>query len=304
MKLFSGEVWRWIVGTIILSVLTTVISERNERNKSMTEYIEQMQKLMLVDNSGHPGELAPIYQPKDNPEKWLARALTLNVLRRLEGYNVPILNQKVFPAIIIKAQVIKFLYESKLIGYCLPTVPTDKNDKIVCTATETSIKLADAVFDGSAINSSIKELNGIDLSGAQLAKANLEDLRLTNVNLRNVDLKGAYLKNSLIDNANLTYAKLDNADLTAINLTSTNLNNADLTRANLSKANLQKAKLCETTLVGIKWDVNKPPIFKDAVYNDSTEFGTIFDSEEGKKLKETMIKNNPKLDKTIPTQKC
>jgi hypothetical protein len=300
MKLFSGEVWRWIVGTIILSVLTTVISERNERNKSMTEYIEQMQKLMLVDNSGHPGELAPIYQPKDNPEKWLARALTLNVLRRLEGYNVPILNQKVFPAIIIKAQVIKFLYESKLIGYCLPTVPTDK---IVCTATETSIKLADAVFDGSAINSSIKELNGIDLSGAQLAKANLEDLRLTNVNLRNVDLKGAYLKNSLIDNANLTYAKLDNADLTAINLTSTNLNNADLTRANLSKANLQKAKLCETTLVGIKWDVNKPPIFKDAVYNDSTEFGTIFDSEEGKKLKETMIKNNPKLDKTIPTQK-
>ena len=301
MKLFSGEVWRWIVGTIILSVLTTVISERNERNKSMTEYIEQMQKLMLVDNSGHPGELAPIYQPKDNPEKWLARALTLNVLRRLEGYNVPILNQKVFPAIIIKAQVIKFLYESKLIGYCLPTVPTDK---IVCTATETSIKLADAVFDGSAINSSIKELNGIDLSGAQLAKANLEDLRLTNVNLRNVDLKGAYLKNSLIDNANLTYAKLDNADLTAINLTSTNLNNADLTRANLSKANLQKAKLCETTLVGIKWDVNKPPIFKDAVYNDSTEFGTIFDSEEGKKLKETMIKNNPKLDKTIPTQKC
>ena len=301
MKLFSGEVWRWIVGTIILSVLTTVISERNERNKSMTEYIEQMQKLMLVDNSGHPGELAPIYQPKDNPEKWLARALTLNVLRRLEGYNVPILNQKVFPAIIIKAQVIKFLYESKLIGYCLPT---DKNDKIVCTATETSIKLADAVFDGSAINSSIKELNGIDLSGAQLAKANLEDLRLTNVNLRNVDLKGAYLKNSLIDNANLTYAKLDNADLTAINLTSTNLNNADLTIANLSKANFQKAKLCETTLVGIKWDVNKPPIFKDAVYNDSTEFGTIFDSEEGKKLKETMIKNNPKLDKTIPTQKC
>jgi uncharacterized protein YjbI with pentapeptide repeats len=260
----------------------------------MTEYLKQMQELML-------SEKQLLYKTEkelpENAEKWLARALTLNILRRLDGYNIPLINIKVLPNTIMKGRVIKFLYESQLIGYC----SLDKSSSEKCSnLKEPLIRLADAGLDKSQISKSIKVLVAVDLSYSSLNGSDLSSVDLQESNFNNASLQSSNFKESVLDDANLKYANLTdanlegthlhstelqyahltNADLTGAELTNANLTNANLTGADLTgadlinanltnteltNANFTNALLCGTNLTEQKNKVN--PTFKGAIYS-------------------------------------
>jgi uncharacterized protein YjbI with pentapeptide repeats len=112
----------------------------------------------------------------------LARSRTLAVLRRIDGDR--------------KATVVRFLYESQLIGQQRSAKPPiEKVERII-------------------------DLRGADLRGADLHRAGLNGANLSRTNLSGADL---------------TYALLTDADLSGADLRGANLKGAILTGADLSE---------------------------------------------------------------------
>lgn len=243
------------VSTILTSItffLTNYFSIQNSRQEGMTDYLEAMSTLMID---------RPLYLSKDQREEvtthnhtqWLARALTLNMLRRLDG---PLLLNDINR----KGQLIKFLYESRLIGYCpsgsLKAIPNEeKCDPPI-------ISLQDAEFDGESIHDSVQVLSGIDLNHAVLRGANLSGLDLSNAVFTDTQLQNAKLSSTILDGANLIGAYLQGANLKD---------------AKISKANFKRAQLCGANFTGTKLDA---ATFEDTTYDNKTIFPSEFLPED------------------------
>lgn len=197
-------------------------AEATRQHEVMTNYLSSMTNLMLRHKL--------LESEKDSKERTAARAITLNTARRLDGEG--------------RGQLLKFLYEAKLVGHC-PPVPIDGSiarDK----CTPPVFKLNTAKFETAVLGDSpMPPLTGI----------NLDNSVLNNANLPRIPLPGASLKQAKLTDADLSEADLKDADMSGAILTGASLQKAFLTRATLngarmSGASLQCAHLNGARLVG------------------------------------------------------
>jgi uncharacterized protein YjbI with pentapeptide repeats len=101
---------------------------------------------------------------------------------------------------------------------------------------------------GSLTDTSLLDLEGIDLSFAILHDADLTGTNLKGAAFTQSDLKGIRLYEADLSGANLSGANLSGANLTKTTLQGTNLTQANLIGAiGAKEADLTKAKLCKTT---------------------------------------------------------
>jgi uncharacterized protein YjbI with pentapeptide repeats len=158
------------------------VADDRQNQAALEAYLDRMTELLL--------EKGLQESRKDDQVRTIARTRTLAVLQSLDGGR--------------KGQVVRFLYESGLIGS----------------------------------KTAIVSLSGADLGGVDLYKASLSGADLSKANLSGADLRWAFLSG-----ANLSGANLSGADMTWINLNRANLAKATLSEANLTKATLSEANL-------------------------------------------------------------
>ncbi|NJO78445.1 MAG: pentapeptide repeat-containing protein [Cyanobacteria bacterium RM1_2_2] len=213
------------------------IAKDTRQHEVMSEYLEEMTDL-LVDEDGS------VKKPNEY-ESSIAGAITLNASRQLADPER-------------KGQLLKFLYDSKLIGRCNLSKELEVLEP--CEGTQmnlSGVKLIDAKLEQPApalagINLSGASLDGAvlpeitlikaTLEGAKLEKAVLNGADLTQADMRRARLSDAKLKGARLQNAVLEGADLKKADLRGANLSNAYLKDADLRGANLSNIMLQGAK--------------------------------------------------------------
>ncbi|HLP87425.1 MAG TPA: pentapeptide repeat-containing protein [Nostocaceae cyanobacterium] len=230
------------------------MTKKIQRGENVKQYLDFMSQLINEQELYTQNPQDAKASAKHQQAKNVARGLTLNILNRLNDWD----------DYVVKGQVINFLYESHLIGYYQQQ---DNN------LTQAIISLKYANLKKTEINLSNGLLDGINLEGTSLQNTNLSEMTLRYTNF---------------SNAHLEYAKLNTSDLSNANLQQAFLQNADLSNAFLTGANLQNAQLCGTKLINVR--DSETANFKDAIYDDTTEFGNILNSEAGRKMQSKMKK--------------
>jgi Pentapeptide repeats (8 copies) len=193
--------------------------------EALQAYFERMSVLLLDKNL----KTLSAGTPRHNEALNVARAITLSILRKLNGDSSR------------KGSVIWFLIELELI-------------------TQSKLNLSNANLD-------VAKLRGANLSNAQLSYASFKGANLIEVNLSNAVLSNATFSKAQFFQTNLSGAVLSHADFryaqlgnSKINLSYAKLNGADLSNANLEgvdlgSANLGGAKLINANLknVNLGW---------------------------------------------------
>jgi uncharacterized protein YjbI with pentapeptide repeats len=194
------------------------VENRRAQDAAVQAYLDQMSQL-LTDKD------RPLYraQSGDNLSA-VARARTLAVLTRLNGYR--------------KGIVLRFLYEAGLIHKRGPVLRLN-------------------VADLREVNLRGANLSEVDLSGAEVLRSkvaygttfsNISRVHLSRADLTATNLTGANLRLVALNDASLFFADLGGADLEEANLRGANLGGANLSGADLSGANLSGANLEKATL--------------------------------------------------------
>jgi uncharacterized protein YjbI with pentapeptide repeats len=189
-------------------------ADRRAQDESLQAYLDQMSNL-LIPNNDQPS----LYDecPPDGLRA-VARARTLTVLSRLDGYR--------------KGSVVQFLYEAGLIARSQLVLDLREAD-----LSKAYLRIANlSETDLSHTNLSEADLRAADLRGADLSIANLSKAALYRADLRGTDLRGTDLKGANLSEAVLSEAALIKTDLSGANLTFANLNDSDLTDALLDGA--------------------------------------------------------------------
>lgn len=214
IKLFSS-----IAIPVLLYMLTKQQADnamQDQQQEIMSQYLEKMTELIEkgIDDSGRTQ---------------IAEALTLNTTRRLDGEG--------------RGQILKFLYESDLIGgKCSFNPKTLSIDKGSCQ--RPLIELSDAKLGETFFDRPIS-LAGIDLQAAVLSNSNLPGVDLASAEMTGARLSAATLNHAMLNNANLTSAKLDEAEMMGVYLEGANLTNALLRAADLRGVDLTKVILSD-----------------------------------------------------------
>jgi uncharacterized protein YjbI with pentapeptide repeats len=259
-----GEFWQWtgfsertlfdwlqIISSIAVPVILGILSyqlsaqqaktaEESQRSALVTEYYDQMQKL-LIDEKLRGTAV-------DSEVRSMGRAMTLSTARQLDGER--------------KGDLLKFLYESRLIGgqckYDAKQIRYNQCQNAIIDLK--GAKLGSTIIDSN----NTLPLAGIDLRGASLPEAKLSKVVLNSALMNRVILKDtdlsealladAQLQDALLEGANLTNAKLQRANLQRANLTNANLTGADLSKADLTGADLTGAILKGAKLQGAIYD--------------------------------------------------
>jgi uncharacterized protein YjbI with pentapeptide repeats len=177
------------------------ISAQRTQDAALQTYLDRM-SLMLVERpllTARPGE----------PLSVVARALTLTILERLDGYR--------------KRAVLEFLYEAGLIN----------RDQPVIDLGDTYPRRADrATIWGVTLGPEP------GFQSAQLQAATLARSHLRAAHLRGAALQGANLQEAHLQGANLQEAHLERADLRGANLEGADLRGAYLQRAQVTDKQL------------------------------------------------------------------
>jgi hypothetical protein len=194
--------WRW--------------REGRAQNDAVQKYLDQMGRL-LAEEGLRSSE-------KDSDVRVSARSQTLTVLQRLGPDR--------------KQKLLRFLYESHLIGKDVPIVSLAGSDLSEADLRRANLREANL----SEANLSEANLRGASLSGADLSKADLTEAGLRGANLRKADLSEANLREADLSKANLTEANLSKDHLMKANLKWAHLTKVDLSKADLSKADLSHTR--------------------------------------------------------------
>lgn len=279
-------------------IIGNFISIQNQNEQIFTEYIKEISTMILVDKIYKPDpglddinlqilaelssdqlldsdlkltkvpsldlsntDIRQLAEEEHKEKLLIARAVTINSLRRL-GDTKPVLTW-IFPFLDnskkLKAHLIKFLYESKLIGYCSEELkPLTKNGK----CTNRIIELGDAKLNGAKINEVVDVLRGLKVPGAELNGADFSGI-------------------------DLSYSNFRNARLIKTNFSNTILEGADFSGACIAGANFKDAE-------GLK-SVN----FKGADQNKSTYFPEKFDSSQTTNVEEIEEQNKQQIEEEI-----
>lgn len=214
------------------------------RETRLKEYLNLMKELMLDKN---------IYKVSETQAQvlWVARALTLNTLKTFDGLRVPGLGWQLFSDPSKKIDVLKFLYESHLIGYCVGT-KDPASLELAIRPKPALISLKDASLSGLDFRRVADNLCGLDLSEATL----------TGASFANLDLRRASFERSKSVGVNFQGALLSNARMSRGDFQQTIFSGAELSGADFSGA-----QLCGATLMGISVD-NMP----ETMLNGSSQF--------------------------------
>lgn len=232
------------------------IATSNQRYSIMSDYFDAMTQLQLDgDLLGTLPTQAAARSPESEKAQQIARARTLNTLRQLDEDGPR------------KGQLLKFLYEAKLIGN---QCQTDPRTLQATNCQEPILDLGGARLESITLEPPIP-LQGIDLNEALLAGAKLQGIDLTAAEMEGAFLEGADLTGALLTEANLAGAKLNGTTLIKAYLRRANLSNANLTNANLQEADLRDAVLTGATLQGVD--------LKEAQYNNATKFPDGFNTD-------------------------
>lgn len=212
-------------GPYISNALTWQFSLRDRRDAILKSYLSEMSSMMVDQKrSTFEGE-------NDEYAQSVARALSLNTLKAFQSpltlpvgwlRNFPWWNNADFDEITLfeslfedvrsKEEVIRFLYESKLLGHCIP-----KN----------SDHPGSVILDPNLIEVIPSEVN---LSGANLKRINF---RKIGPQLCGIDLSNTTLESASLEKIDAKKGRFSGADLRGANLRSTTLNQANLDRADL-----------------------------------------------------------------------
>ncbi|MFM7426935.1 MAG: pentapeptide repeat-containing protein [Elainella sp.] len=221
-------------------------ADKDRQHQVMTAYLSQMTDLILDKK---------LLEPKTDPNtKTVARAITLTTARRLDPEG--------------KGQLLKFLYEAKLVGRCPienlqakvpsdPTLPvqalTEEERKELCITP--IFELETARLETASLGETPRpELIGMNLNESSLDGANLPGIKLLFASLIKANLKNTNLAEASFAGASLDGARLDGAYLQKAILSGATLAGANLQRANLQCANLKGADLRDADLGGAVLD--------------------------------------------------
>jgi uncharacterized protein YjbI with pentapeptide repeats len=205
--------------------LNNIISAKSNQQQQLNTFINTISDFMIQNNLDGQTTGKPLVPAVSRA----ARGYALNTLNTFDG--VIFIEDK--PK---KLALLKFLYDSELIGFCKDAA-TGKQESIVSPKCfETRIKLKDAKLNGLSFAQIGSILTGIDLSGANLS----------NSNFSNIDLTRARFKSSLLRSADFSNSILQNANFSAAFLIDANLANADLTGSILDRS-----QLCGADLTGV-----------------------------------------------------
>ena len=225
--------------SIVIGVWQFTTQQQNDLMRSTDEqqqttlqnYLGTMSDLLLKENLRGS-------KPEDVVRQ-VAEAQTLAALQNLNAAR--------------KGILVKFLYESHLIGYYDFTNKSLQRPIIVLT----SANLSGADLSGTSPfnNTTLSgaDLSGADLSGADLSyailyKTDLSYADLSYADLYEADLSGTFLPYATLSSAFLYTANLSYAFLYTANLSGANLDGANLSGANLGDANLSSAVVTEEQL--------------------------------------------------------
>jgi uncharacterized protein YjbI with pentapeptide repeats len=237
----AKTLWDWLGLLVVPAVLaaggylftraesssTREATEQRSQDEALQAYLDQMGQMLLDEDR-------PLRQSEEGEEvRSLARARTLTVLSRLDGER--------------KGTVVRFLYESSLIGRIKDPVGREKDNGIV--------DLRDADLSGSVLPGAV--LSGVELKGVTLNRANLRGASLSSADLRGssfygANLSGAYLLlgtnlGGLESAATETYPPVDR--MLRVDLRNANMKKAVMVGATLPGADLRGADLTGADLV-------------------------------------------------------
>ena len=348
----SSHIIQFILGTGVLSFVAWyigyILTTQNQQKQIMTEYIREMSNLIIdgkiyrdkvywddinenilpgiLDNkeilnkllsiSNSNGEIlldqlpqldkqSEIYkmaEEEHREKRLIARALTLNTLRRLGNNGT------------LKGQIIKFLYESRLIGYCPPETSNQEVDE---ECLQTIIGIRDAILVNAMIDEAIDELKGINLEGAILNGASLIQTDLSEANFQSAHLNKAKLNKANLDQTNFSDSCLENVDfrnafigreinfkyatLTSADFRDVEMNGEiDFRQASLIDADFRDVKMNgeidfrQANLIGADFrdvEMNGEINFKGAYYDKSSKFPPDFDEQSKGMIDVTKISN-------------
>ncbi|MEB3256044.1 MAG: pentapeptide repeat-containing protein [Synechococcaceae cyanobacterium] len=204
--------------------LTNYIGAKNNQQQQLNAFINTISEFMInnqLDVQSSPDTLPPVSRA--------ARGFALNTLTALDGV-WPVADPRK------KEALLKFLYDSQLIGYCrnpvigqrrLPTATAP----VRCTPTR--INLRDARLRQLTMPAVGLVLRGINLSYTDLGRSTFRQLDLSHADFTSSNLLGADLRGSLLMGAALRNAFVINADLRGSDLSGADLRGAQLCGADL-----------------------------------------------------------------------
>jgi hypothetical protein len=217
--------------------LNNIISAKRNQQEQLNIFINTISDFMIQNNLDGQTSGKPLVPAVSRA----ARGYALNTLNTLDG--VLFIEDK--PK---KLAMLKFLYDSELIGYCRDSVVGKRGSLTSTKCYETRIRLRDARLRGLKFSTLGAISIGIDLSGT-----NLTDSDFSNNDLSHSKFKRSLLKDSDFSDSILQFANLSNAFLVDANLSNADLTNSILDGAQLCSADLtgvigfQTAKLNQVT---------------------------------------------------------
>jgi hypothetical protein len=218
----AKTLWDWLKLMIVPVVLASAalmfnwlhnktdrdIARDQQQEEALGTYLKHMSELLTEKDLRE--------SKKDGEVRYVARAWTMAVLRRLNGER--------------KGILLRFLHESELI------VSREVN-------TSSIVKLSGADLRGADLGESY-------LEAAYLHRVNLHRANLVDANLARADMFGANLNGADLRRACLVAANLHRADLCGADLRRAKLEKADLREAVLARADLRGADLRGSDLFG------------------------------------------------------
>lgn len=204
-------------------------AETARQDATLQAYLDQMSGLMLNNKL--------LISEESDPVRQVARTITLTTLRRLDKKR--------------KAEVVRFLYEAKLLRAGIPRVvltDADLSHVDLVGADLERVNLSNADLGGAHLTGAV--LPGAHFENADLRGAHLEDAYCEEANLQGAQLEGAHLEHPNLRFAHLPVAELGHAHLEHAELLFAYLWGADFRRADLSDADLEGADFENTRLGG------------------------------------------------------
>jgi uncharacterized protein YjbI with pentapeptide repeats len=217
--------------------LNNIISAKSNQQEQLNTFINTISDFMIQNNLDGQTSGKPLVPAVSRA----ARGYALNTLNTLDG--VLFIEDK--PK---KLALLKFLYDSELIGYCRESA-VGKSSSIVSTKCyDTRIRLRDAKLRGLKFSALGTITIGIDLSGANLTGSDFSNSDLSHSKFKRSLLKNSNFSNSILQFTNLSNAFLVDANLAGADLTHSILNGAQLCGADLTGVTgFQKAELNQVT---------------------------------------------------------
>lgn len=207
--------------------LTNYIGAKNNQQQQLNTFINTISEFMInkqLDVQSSPEALSPVSRA--------ARGFALNTLNALDGV-WPIGDPRK------KEALLKFLYDSQLIGYCKNLVIGQRQLPAATASlrcTPSRINLRDARLRQLSMPAVGLVLRGINLAYTDLGRSHFRKLDLSHADFTSSNLLGADLRGSLLVGASLRNAFVMDADLRDSDLSGADLRGAQLCGADLRGA--------------------------------------------------------------------